>query len=183
MEALPLVSVVIPTFNSAKFLESCLRSIKAQSYSNIEIIVVDSYSTDRTKEISRDFGAKVVMCRASKAKARNVGVDLTQGEFILSLDSDMELTPRVVEACLDAVKNNERIGGVIIPEKSIGNSFWVKVRDFERSFYNSTEMESARFFGKALIEKVSGYDENVVCFEESTLPQKIEFLGFNVKKN
>lgn len=181
MQAVPLVSVVIPTFNSERFLERCLRSIKSQSYSNIEIIVVDYYSIDLTREVAENFGAQVVLCRASRSRARNVGIDLAQGEFILSLDSDMELTPRVVEACLAKVKNHEKIGGVIMPERSVGSSFWVKVRGFERSFYANTEVESARFFRKDLVDIVGGFDENVVCFEESTLPQKLEGLGFDVK--
>jgi glycosyltransferase involved in cell wall biosynthesis len=177
----PLVSVVIPTYNSEKFLGRCLRSVKAQSYSNIEIIIVDNYSIDGTREIAEKFGAQVILCKVGRSRARNAGANLAYGKFILSLDSDMELTPRVVEACLDAVKNNEGIGGVIIPERSVGSSFWVEVRGFERSFYTNTEVESARFFKKDLVEKVNGFDEDVVYFEESTLPQKIENLGFNVK--
>jgi GT2 family glycosyltransferase len=70
---------------------------------------------------------------------------------------------------------------VIIPEKSVGKSFWVKVRDFERSFYVGTEVESARFFRRDLAEKVGGFDEDIVFFEESTLPQKIGRLGYNVR--
>lgn len=177
----PLISVVVPTFNSESFLERCLKSVKAQSYSNIEMIVVDNYSSDRTREIAEN-GAKVVLCRAGRSKARNVGIGLAKGKFILSIDSDMELTSTVVEECINAITDDERIGGVIIPERSVGRSFWVKVRDFERRFYASTEVESARFFKKELVLKVKGFDEDIVYFEESTLPQKIESLGFNVEK-
>jgi glycosyltransferase involved in cell wall biosynthesis len=176
-----LVSVVIPTYNSAKTLPKCLESIKSQTCKNVEVIVVDNYSIDKTRDIAENFGVQLVLCKAGRSRARNVGACLAQGKFILSLDSDMELTPRVVEACLDIFKNNERIGGVIIPERSIGSSFWVKVRDFERSFYTNTDVESARFFRKDLVEKVNGFDEDIIFFEESTLPHKIESLGFNVK--
>ena len=48
----PLVSVVVPTFNSERFLEECLRSIREQTYSNVEVIAVDNYSTDKTREIA-----------------------------------------------------------------------------------------------------------------------------------
>ena len=51
MKTNPLVSVIIPTKNSAEFIGKCLRSIVKQSYKNIEIIVVDNYSTDKTREI------------------------------------------------------------------------------------------------------------------------------------
>ena len=96
----PLVSVVVPTFNSERFLEECLMSVRAQTYPNVEVIVVDNYSTDRTREIAEKYGARVILCRAIRSEARNVGAGLAKGEFILSVDSDMELTPNVVSECV-----------------------------------------------------------------------------------
>ncbi|MGQ9744214.1 MAG: glycosyltransferase family 2 protein, partial [Candidatus Bathycorpusculaceae bacterium] len=178
----PLVSVVIPTFNSEGTIGICLRSLRKQTYPNIEVVVVDNYSKDKTREIAEKCGARVVLCKAGRSKAKNVAVGLAKGEFILFIDSDMELTPKVVEECLEAIKNDGKIGGAIIPERSVGKSFWVRVRDFERSFYIGTEVESARFFRKDLVERVGGFDEDIVFFEESTLPQKIEKLGYDVKQ-
>lgn len=180
-EEKPLISVVIPTFNSEKTIDICLRSIRMQTYPNIEVIVVDNYSGDMTREIAERYGARVILFMGNRSKAKNMGASLARGEFILFVDSDMELTPNVVEECLETIKKDEGIGGVIIPERSIGRSFWVKVRDFERSFYANTEIESARFFRKELVLKVNGFDEDVVFFEESTLLQKVERLGYNVK--
>lgn len=176
----PLVSVIIPTFNSEKFLEVCLSSVKSQSYSNIEIIVVDNYSSDHTREIANKNNVKVILCEANRSKARNVGMALAEGAFILSMDSDMELTSKVIEECLALISSDDKIGGIIIPERSFGNSFWVSVRNFERSFYEGTEIESARFFKKTLIDQVCGYDEAVTFFEDSTLPQKLEKLGYTM---
>jgi glycosyltransferase involved in cell wall biosynthesis len=178
----PLVSIVIPTYNSEKTLAKCLESIKNQTYKNIEVIVVDKFSKDRTVEIAKKFDAKVIVESFDRSAARNRGIKEAKGDYLLSIDSDMELTPRVIEECLEAINNNEKIGGVIIPEKSVGNSFWVKVRDFERSFYVNTPIESARFFRMDLVRKVDGYDEDVIFFEESSLPQKIKELGYNVEK-
>jgi len=93
----------------------------------------------------------------------------------------MELTANVVKECVNMM-NDPQVGGVIIPERSVGTSFWVKVRDYERSFYSNTEIESARFFRRDLVKRVNGFEEDIVFFEESTLPQKIENLGFNVRK-
>lgn len=55
MSALPLVSIVIPTFNSSKTLGLCLESVRNQDYDNVEIIVVDNNSSDSTKEIAEKF--------------------------------------------------------------------------------------------------------------------------------
>jgi len=97
------------------------------------------------------------------------------------IDSDMELSKNVVKECVELAEKHDKIGGIIIPERSVGNGFWIRVRDFERSFYAGSAIESARFFRKYLALKVGGFDEDVVFFEESTLPQKIEKLGYNVR--
>lgn len=177
----PLVSIVIPTYNSEKTLPICLESIKRQTYGNIEVIVVDNFSTDRTVEIARSYGARVVQIRGERVKAKNVGLRLARGKYVLFIDSDMELTPRVVEECVRLAESDPRIGGVIIPERSVGNSYWARVRDFERSFYVGTPIESPRFFRRDLALKVGGFDEDVVFYEEATLPHKIEELSYNVR--
>ena len=181
MKDSPLVSVVIPTYNSEKTLAKCLESIKNQTYENTESIIVDNFSTDKTTEIAREHGANVIKIKAIRSKARNIGIKQSKGYFVLCIDSDMELTQKVVERCVETFQLDKNAGGIIVPEKSVGNNFWVKVRDFERSFYAGTEIESARFFRKDLAEKVGGYEEDVVFYEESTLPQKIEKLGHDVK--
>jgi len=175
-----LVSIVIPTNNSEKTLAICLKSIKSQTYKNIEVVVVDNFSKDKTTESAKRANAKVYSLKAERGRAKNLGIKKTRGRFICFIDSDMELTPNVIKECLNLAKN-QKVGGVIIPERSIGNSFWVKARDFERSFYSNTEIESGRFFRKDLVERVNGFDEDVISFEESTLPQKIEKMGYEVK--
>jgi len=178
---MPLVSVIIPTYNSEKTIGMCLESIKNQTYKNIEIIVVDNFSRDRTVEICKEYDAKVIQIKSERTQAKNVGLKDASGRYVLFIDSDMELTPKVIEECVTIIESDPKIGGIIIPERSVGNSYWVKVRDFERSFYTGTEIESARFFRKDLALQVGGFDEDVVFFEESTLPQKIEKLGYDVK--
>jgi glycosyltransferase involved in cell wall biosynthesis len=177
----PLVSVVIPTYNSEKTLTKCLESIKNQTYPNIEIIVVDKNSRDGTVEIAKRYGAKVLQLNVERAEAKNFGLKEAIGKYVCFIDSDMELTKNVIEECVNLIKKDEKTCGIIIPERSVGNSFWAKVRDFERSFYAGTEIESARFFRKDLAKKVGGFDEDIIFFEESTLPQKIEKLNYSVR--
>lgn len=175
-----LVSVVIPTKNSSKTIEKCLRSIKGQTYKNAEIIVIDALSTDNTVKLSLTLGAHVIALPGERAKAKNFGISKSRGEFLLFIDSDMELEPTVIEECVRICESNNKVAGVIIPERSIGSSFWVKVRDFERGFYKNSVIESARFFRRKGVLLVGGFDENYVFYEESTLHQKIENSGLNL---
>lgn len=175
-----LVSVIIPTRNSARTIRECLDSINNQSYSNIEVIVIDALSTDETPEIAARLGARVISLDSERASAKNEGISKSCGEFLLFIDSDMVLEKAVVQECVELCKSNKKLGGVIIPERSIGSSFWVRVRAFERSLYAGSKIESARFFKRAPVLRVEGYDEEFVFFEESTLPQRIENLGMDV---
>jgi len=177
----PLVSIVVPTYNSGKTLPLCLESIEGQTYREIEVLVVDNFSRDGTVEIAKAYGARVIQERSERARAKNIGLRESRGKYVLFIDSDMELTPRVVEECVELAEGDPRVAGVIIPERSRGSSFWVRVRDFERQLYANTLVESPRFFNRDIALKVGGFDESLVFYEEATLPYKIEKLGFNVR--
>src|SRR5262249_441294 len=89
--ALPLVTVVIPTYNRADLLPDAIESVLAQSYKPIEIIVVDDGSTDDTRAVATRFGDRiryVYQENAERAAARNHGLRLACGDFIAFLDSD-----------------------------------------------------------------------------------------------
>jgi glycosyltransferase involved in cell wall biosynthesis len=175
----PLVSVIIPTNNSDKTIEKCLESIKDQTYKIVEILVIDNYSSDNTLKISSKLGSKIFLHHGERTKAKNFGISESNGEFLLFVDSDMILQSHVIEECIRACSNNN-IAGVIIPERSIGSGFWVKVRDFERRFYAYSKIESARFFMKKYVTQVGGFDEEIIAYEEATLPQKIADIGMSV---
>lgn len=178
----PLVSVIIPTFNSNRTLENCLSSIKSQSYSNIETIIVDKFSRDNTVSIAKKYSNKVINVDASeRAEQKNLGINESEGKYIFFVDSDMILSPKIVENCVKCFKRDKCIGGLIIPEISVGKSFWIKVRNYEKQLYIGSKVESARFFRKDLVVKVEGFDETLVFLEESVIHQKIEKLGYNVK--
>src|SRR6476659_4005530 len=168
------VTIIIPTKNASDVIARCLKSVKRQTYRNIEILIVDSFSSDETVTIASKFEAKVLSFAAERAKAKNIGMSNSSGDFLLFLDADMELERRVVEECVTTCSVNGSIAGVIIPERSKGIGFWIEVIDFERRLYAGSIIESARFFKKKFVEEVKGFDEDIVFYEESTLPQKIE---------
>lgn len=89
----PLVSVIIPTYNHAAFLPAALKSVQAQTYAPVEIIVVDDFSTDNTEEVVAEHANSrtTYMKSANKgivATSRNVGVRAAKGEYIAFLDAD-----------------------------------------------------------------------------------------------
>lgn len=87
----PSISVVIPTRNSARTLERCLRSIITQDYpqDKLEVIVVDAYSNDATIKIASAFGCKVVPNpRLTGEAGKALGARIATGEYILFIDSD-----------------------------------------------------------------------------------------------
>ena len=88
------ISVVIPAYNEEKYLASCLESLKNQNYpkEKYEVIVVDNNSTDKTPQIARDFGARIVGCQVQGvAAARQVGGQAVFGEIIAGTDADTML--------------------------------------------------------------------------------------------
>jgi glycosyltransferase involved in cell wall biosynthesis len=171
-----LVSVIIPTRNSARTLRRCLESLMIQTFQNFDILIVDDRSEDHTIDIAREFKATIFTIEGERTTAKNFALARANGTFVFFLDSDMLLEPQVIEDCVNAIQPSD-VGGVIIPEKTIGSGFWANVRDFERSFYFGTKIESARFFRAKEALQVGGFDEDVVSYEESTLPQKIEKIG------
>lgn len=169
-----LVSVVIPTYNSAITLEICLQSIKSQSYQNIEIIVVDNNSIDETKEIAQKYTDKVINFWPERTFQKNKWIEEAKWKYIFFIDSDMELDKNVISECANIFENNNEVWWVCIPERSVWEWLFVKIRDFERSFYTWTSIDSARFFLLEDVKKVWWFEEDLIFFEESLLPQKIE---------
>jgi len=173
----PLVNVVITTKNEEKNIENCLKSIRSQSYSEIEIIVVDNDSSDRTKEIALKYTDKVFDKGPERSAQRNFGMMVkAQGEYVMYLDADMILSPDLVSSCVDYMQK-ENCAALHISEIVLGQSFWSKVRRFERSFYDGTAIDGARFFRKDIFMRVGGFDESMSGPEDWDIDKKIKQIG------
>lgn len=168
----PFVSIVLSSFNDASTIGRCLVSLKGQTYSNFEVIIVDEYSTDQTRDISRKYGARVYEHRGERSICRNFGIQHAKGHYVMVLDSDMELECNVLRECVGLAEKGAR--AIAIKEKSEGQGFWSEVRALERScYYGDDTIEAARFFEKELITQLGGYDPGIVGAEDWDLHQKI----------
>src|SRR3989338_2350043 len=85
-----MISIIIPTLNEEKYLPKLLDSIKNQNFSDYELIVADFNSKDRTREIARRYGCKIVL-GGIPGVARNNGSRVAKGEYLLFLDADVIL--------------------------------------------------------------------------------------------
>lgn len=100
------VSVIIPAYNAEKFIVECLDSVEKQTYKNIEIIVVDDGSKDNTYNVVKEYAEKhasVVLVHQENGgvcSARNKGIDLATGEYMMFLDADDYLINDAVELLL-----------------------------------------------------------------------------------
>ncbi|MDC0424840.1 glycosyltransferase [Candidatus Pelagibacter ubique] len=108
---IPLVSIVIPTYNRAKFIDKALKSIFDQTFKNWEIIIVDNYSTDDTEKVILKYKDYRVRClkidrSGIVAKSRNAGIREAKGEWIAFLDSDDWWTNDKLEICLKNIDIN-----------------------------------------------------------------------------
>jgi len=85
------VSVIIPAYNCAKYIRACLNSALNQTYTNLEVIVIDDGSTDDTKEAAVSFGDRIRYAyqpNRGVSAARNQGIKMAQGDYIAFLDAD-----------------------------------------------------------------------------------------------
>jgi len=88
-----LVTVVVPCYNYAKYLPECIGSIRAQTYKNIEILVVSDGSPDNTEEVCKELGVTcLIKPNGGLSSARNYGVKHAKGDLIMCLDADDKLT-------------------------------------------------------------------------------------------
>ncbi len=110
----PLISVVIPTYNHAKYLDRALKSVIEQTYKNWEIIVVDNFSSDNTEEVVLKYKySKIKYIKVKNngviAKSRNMGISNAKGDWIAFLDSDDWWEKSKLDTCINCIKKNTNI--------------------------------------------------------------------------
>jgi|SRR3989344_4176035 len=185
MKKKDLVSVIITSKNEEDVIGSLLKSVKDQTFKDLEIILVDNYSKDKTVKIATEYSVRIYKQGPERSSQRNYGAKKSKGAYLLFLDADMKLTPKVIESCVKKIKSENNIGGIAIPEESVAHTFWEKVKSFERSFYNEKGdpiTDAARFFSKEVFQKAGGYDETITGPEDWDLPETIRELGYKTDR-
>jgi glycosyltransferase involved in cell wall biosynthesis len=175
----PLVLIVVPTKDSARTLSVCLESLLKQTYRPIEIVVVDNYSTDGTRKIAKEYGAKILLKGNERSAQVNYGANSFKGKYVYRVDSDVVVEPNVVT---EAVRVCEQYGyhGVIVRIVSDPTiSLWSQVRSLERGkIYAYDTNVAVRFVRQDVFFDLGGFNENLAAFEDYDFHNRFVLAGY-----
>lgn len=164
----PEISIVIPTRNSARTLGALLDSIERSSVRPLETIIVDNFSEDGTAALGRAKADVFLQRGPERSSQRNVGASAAAGNCLMFLDSDMELSERVIESCQAKIAKADAL---CIREIALsGPGYWARVRKAEReSYFQSKWFEAPRCLRKHTFNELGGYDESITGLEDMDL--------------
>jgi glycosyltransferase involved in cell wall biosynthesis len=168
---IPKVSIIVPCYNQAQYLDEALQSIFFQTYTNWECLVVNDGSPDNTEDVARKWETKdprfayVNKENGGVSSARNLGIEKAKAEYILTLDADDKYEATFLEKALTVLVNNPEIGIVSSwgrffkagQQLHVFQSAAKSVTDF--LFHNGVNNGSS-LFRKQCWEQAGGYDEN-----------------------
>lgn len=180
----PLVSIIIPVYNRKQFLEECILSCAKQTYSNIEIIIIDDGSTE---DIEQEVGRIIQLHNLSNLKyfkqpnsngniARNNGFKKATGQYIQFLDSDDVLAPQKIETQLHLLTENPELDMVYCLDEFFNVTpgdkkiLWNKpgtVNDIDRYLYDDPVWHTnSPLWKHSTLEKMGLWDENIICWQD-----------------
>lgn len=166
----PKVSIIVPCYNLAQYLDEALQSIYNQTYIDWECIIVDDESQDHTKEVAQNWVAKdsrfvyLYKENGGVSSARNFGIEKANSEYILTLDADDKYEASFLEKAMIALLSDEQVGIVSSwGQYFVGDKLFQIYRMTGKStadflFYNDAVGTS--LFRKKCWEQVGGYDQN-----------------------
>jgi len=186
----PLVSFCIPTLNSARTLERCLKSIRNQNYPSFEILIVDGYSLDTTLDIARKYADKIFFCKGPLGMARQISVEKASGSILALFDSDI-IIPYAgwLNLAIKYFSSEEKISTVwplVIPPSN--SSMFAKcysdfsnVIIFDRMKKNKGIIGGTNsLFRKSCILDVGGFDPKIHWGEDLDLAKKLKEKKYKV---
>lgn len=166
-----IVSIIVPCYNQAQYLDEALQSLQKQTYTDWECLVVNDGSPDHTEEVARKWEANdprfiyVYQENSGVSSARNLGIKAAKGEFILTLDADDKYEATFLEKAVTVLVNNPEIGIVsswgryFTAQKQL-HMFQSRAQSVADFLFHNGVNNGSSLFRKACWEQVDGYDEN-----------------------
>jgi glycosyltransferase involved in cell wall biosynthesis len=181
----PVISIIVPTRSSARTLSRLLSSLTQSEYKNFEVVVNDDLRTDdNTKETivafrRRGLAVSYLRENLSRAQARKRAAESANGEILLHLDADMQVTTHLLGECADLIDTG--YDALVIPEESYGTTYWAKCKGLEKRCYTGVdEIESLRCLRRSSYEEVGGHDPRLVFSEDKDLDLRVRASGAKI---
>ncbi|MBW2978256.1 glycosyltransferase family 2 protein [Candidatus Woesearchaeota archaeon] len=174
----PQISIIIPAYNEEKYIRRAINSIKRQTYSSYEIIVVANGCTDKTLDIAKRYTDKYFdVKKKSVSISKNIGSQHAAGDVLVFFDADSVMSENLLKDIKKIIEQGY-IGGVC---KTFGDNKKLKTRIYWwlGHLYNYLYLlpHSLTFCRKNVFKKIKGYDEKLNIAEDSTLLKKIMKQG------
>ena len=201
-KTMPLISVIVPCYNQAQYLDECLQSVLDQTYTDWECIIVNDGSPDHTEEIAKKWTEKdsrfkyLYKENGGLSSARNAGIEMAKGEWILPLDADDKIGNQYLEL---AEKEFGKDYTVIYCEAELFGNETGKWHLPEFSLENLAKKNCifcSAFYKKEDWKKVGGYDINMIygledwdfwinILSKDSKVFKLDYLGlqYRIKQN
>ena len=176
-----LVTVVIPTKDSGKHLDRVLSSVDAQTYPEIQVIVIDNFSRDETPVIARKHSCLFVQKGPERSAQINHGARLAKGEYLFRGASDLLLPPSIIDEGVKLIRQRrcDMVEFPWLPDPSI--SFWAKVRYADLwTYVEDAKPLGPSFFRTADFLSLGGNDETLVAGEDYEFRERVAKAGFKV---
>ena len=165
---MPLISVIVPCYNQAQYLDECLQSVLNQTYQDWECIIVNDGSPDHTEEIAKNWVEKDARFRylskenGGLSSARNAGIEIAKGEWILPLDADDKIGERYLELAEKEFENDYTV--IYCEAELFGNEIgkWHLPEFSLENLAKKNCIFCSAFYKKEDWKKVNGYDINMI---------------------
>ena len=161
-----IISIILPTFNRAKYIDRSIMSVIGQTYQNWELLIVDDGSTDNTFELAKKYINKHSNIRyffhenRGAAYTMNIGMQNSIGNFITFLGSDDEYLPNHLKARIDYLEDNIEIDLLHSPAKIIGNEYVKDKYDLTKNIHLDNCVLGGTLFGKSeVFNKLNGFKD------------------------
>lgn len=184
----PLVSIVIPTLNSARTVRKTLESIKLLDYPNFELIVVDGKSEDGTLEVVEEYREKynlrvVVEERRGRGVAYNRGVLESRGKYVAFLDSDaMIATPGWIRDAVKVLESDDRVAVVFTKVYSPPDSTFMQ-KSIDTFLCKGFTTANGAVYRRDAVLKVGGFSESMNYLQEDELLYRLKRAGYTFHVN
>lgn len=188
------ISVIIPVYNAQEAVGDCLKSVFTSDYKNFEVVVVDDSSTDDSPNIVNLFPCKIVSMteNVGPAAARNRGAEVSRGEFLFFLDSDIIIERSTIGQILKTFESKPDIDALFCSyqKNTVPSNFYSEYKNFVHHYTHQNSLEEAATFcggfgaiKREVFFKFGGFNENYRSLEDMEFGYRLYEGGCKIYLN